>query len=40
MDFDLADSDNFSLYVDSLVNHRLDLLEELFDKFIVLNLEK
>ena len=35
MDFDLSDSNNYSLYMSGLVNNRLDLLEELFNKLMV-----
>lgn len=35
MDFDLSDSNNYSQYMSGLVNNRLDLLEELFDKLMV-----
>ncbi|MGO4936397.1 Fic/DOC family protein [Fundicoccus sp. Sow4_H7] len=35
MDFDLSDADNYKLYMNGLVDDRLDLLEELFDKLMV-----
>lgn len=35
MDFDLSDSNNYSQYMSGLVNNRLDLFEELFDKLMV-----